>query len=490
MRLERGGASRRSARTTRGGNTMASTTQLPPLAPGVPILGNALAMAGDIQKFLVEQYRTLGPVFRLRALNQTFTVLAGQDANQFLRQQGEEYFSSEETMGGLDREFGMRIHVLTGKQHRRLRKTLGSAISRDLLAARWEVFTAHTQNRIRSWRPGESIPVVDQCQRLAADQLSSVLTGRATSERFDQMRSAFELMLDVTVAGKWPRAALKLPSYQRKRDEIRAFADAALTDRAARPHDEKPDLLDHILAATDEHGRPYSRDVRTGMALQGYFAGINTVAYLYSFLVYTLLRNPAVHARVAEEIDASFVDGLLPFEHIRSMTLTQRLVMETLRLYPPAPASMRTVVKPFDFGGYRLARGTRVLVATTVPHHVAEYYPDPGAFDLDRDFTESRGKGVYAPYSVGNHQCLGAGITDILAVATTAHLVRGVRLCLPSPDYRIRIRATPGPNPGKRFKVMVQGHREARSVPRIPASRTTFSTAGADRPGRAWFSRK
>jgi cytochrome P450 len=436
-----------------------TTTQLPPMAPRLPVLGNALAMAGDIQRFLVAQHRALGPVFRVRALNQAFTIMAGQEANQFLHRHGEEHFSSQDTMGGLDREFGMRVHVLTGAPHRRLRKTLGGAISRDLLAARWDTFSAHTEDRIRAWRPGSPLRVVDQCQRLAADQLSSVLTGAATTDRFEQLRSAFELVLDVTVAGKWPRAALRLPAYRRAREEIRAFAGAALADRAARPHDGRPDLLDHILAATDENGRPYPPEVQAGMALQGYFAGINTVAYLYSFLVYALLRHPTVHQRVTEEVDASFSDGRLPFERLRSMALTQRLVMETLRLYPPAPGSTRTVVKPFEFGGCHIGTGTRVLVATTVPHHLPEHYADPDAFDLDRDFTDSRRKGVYAPFSVGGHTCLGAGITELLATATVAHLVRNVRLRLPSPDHRIRIRATPGPNPGKRFTVTVLGSR-------------------------------
>jgi cytochrome P450 len=421
------------------------------MAPGLPVLGNALRMMGDIQRFLVEQHRALGPVFRVRALNQAFTIMAGQEANQFLHRHGEEHFSSQETMGGLDREFGMRIHVLTGVPHRRLRRTLGSAISRDLLAARWDEFTASTENRIRSWR--DTVRVVDQCQRLAADQLTSVLTGAAATDRFDQLRAAFELVLDATIAGKWPRTVLKMPGYRRARADIRAFADTALAHRAAHPHDGTPDLLDHILAATDEHGRPYPRDMRVGMALQGYFAGINTVAYLYSFLVYALLRHPEVHDRVAEEVDGAFVAGALPFERLRTMPLTQRLVMETLRMYPPAPGSTRTVVKPFEFGGFRLAPGTRVLIATTVPHHLPQHFPDPDVLELDRDFAQARRQGVYAPFSVGAHTCLGAGITELIGVATVAHLLRGTRLQLPSPNHRIRITATPGPNPGKRFRV-------------------------------------
>jgi cytochrome P450 len=222
-----------------------------------------------------------------------------------------------------------------------------------------------------------------------------------------------------------------------------------------------PDLLDHALAATDENGRPYPPDVRAGMALQGYFGGITTVAYLCSFMLYALLRHPDVLARVTAEVDSVFAGGRPSFDALQDMRTLHGLVLETLRLYPPAPGSSRTAVKPFQFNGFRVDAGTRVIVATSVPHHLAEHYSDPQVFDIDRDFTDKRRNDVYAPFSVGSHACLGAGLTEVLAVATMAILVRTVRLSLPSPDYRLRIQATPGPNPGRRFRVKVLGARPA-----------------------------
>jgi cytochrome P450 len=436
---------------------------LPPHAPRLPLLGNALSMMGDVQGFFVDHYRALGPIFRVRAMNKKFTIMAGAEANRFLRVQGEEYFSSRETFGGLNREFGMRVHVLRGRSHRHLRGILGTGMSRDLLAARWDQFTAQTENQVRGWGAGTRISVVDQCQRLAAAQLSTVLTGSATTAQFDELRSAFELLLDVTVTGKWPHAALRLPAYRKAKANIVTFARAALAERAAHPTGGTPDLLDRILAAVDENGEPYPPEVRVGMALQGYFAGINTTAYLYSFMLYALLRHPDVLAQITAEVDAVFADGDLSFDKLRGMKATHGLIMETLRVYPPAPGSARTALEPFQFGGFRVDRGTRVLIATTVAHQLPEYYPHPEKFDLTRDFAANRRNGVYAPFSLGSHTCLGANITEVLAAATIAFLVRNVRLTLPSPDYTLRIQATPGPNPGKGFTALVVGPRTWRN---------------------------
>lgn len=407
-------------------------------------------MMGDVQQFFVDTYRELGPAYRVRALNQAFVILAGERANRLLLERGDEVFSSEESFGGLNREFGMRVHVLRGRPHRHLRKVLATGLSRDLLAARWDEVVAESERRFDEWGGQRDLPVVDRFQRLAAAQLSIALTGAGSAARFETLRKAFELVLDVTIAGKWPAATLRWPGYRRARAEILAFARAALEERRAVSRTGGPrDLLDRALDAVDENGDPYPMDVRAGMALQGYFAGINTLAYLYSFMLHALLRHPGVLARVTAEAD----DGPLTFERLRHLPALQGLALETLRVHPPAPGSARTVIKDFDFEGYRIEAGRRVLVATCVPHQLPEHFPDPERFDIDRDFAAARKASVYAPFSVGSHTCLGAGMTEVLSVATMALLLRRLTVAPARPGRPLRITATPGPNPGKRFTV-------------------------------------
>ena len=48
---------------------------LPPIVPGLPILGNALDLSQDVLQFLIKGYRQHGPIFRIRALGDTYTCL-------------------------------------------------------------------------------------------------------------------------------------------------------------------------------------------------------------------------------------------------------------------------------------------------------------------------------------------------------------------------------------------------------------------------------
>ena len=48
-----------------------------PEAAGLPLLGNAFGMAGDLRGFLLREYQRHGPIFRVRALQYRWVALVG-----------------------------------------------------------------------------------------------------------------------------------------------------------------------------------------------------------------------------------------------------------------------------------------------------------------------------------------------------------------------------------------------------------------------------
>ena len=70
-----------------------------------------------------------------------------------------------------------------------------------------------------------------------------------------------------------------------------------------------------------------------------------------------LLKHPDLQARMRAEADELFANGTPTAEGLRRMDVTHRIAMETLRMYPVAPAVPRKVVNSFAFGGYPIAVG-------------------------------------------------------------------------------------------------------------------------------------
>src|ERR1700728_3149268 len=82
------------------------SSTVPPLASGIPLPGNTLALLKDTTGCLIAQYQQLGPVFRVIAFGKEYTVMAGREAFQFLVQVGERHFSREMSYRRFAEELG------------------------------------------------------------------------------------------------------------------------------------------------------------------------------------------------------------------------------------------------------------------------------------------------------------------------------------------------------------------------------------------------
>ena len=121
-----------------------------------------------------------------------------------------------------------------------------------------------------------------------------------------------------------------------------------------------------------------------------------------------------------------------------------------MRLRPVAFAMMRHASRPFVYVGRRIQEGEHVIIATTVPHFLAEVYPDPPLFDPERfaaPRNEHKTPFVYAPYGLGPSTCLGARLADIQLLAIIASLVRSTNIGLADPSYELRIAYAPSAMP-------------------------------------------
>ena len=156
----------------------------------------------------------------------------------------------------------------------------------------------------------------------------------------------------------------RLPRFRRARRRVerlcarvRAAHDPA--HRSGVPRDLVDDLL--ALHAADPRFLPETDLVP---ALLGPFvAGLDTLGGTTAFMLYALLTHPELLARMRAEVDAAFDDGPLTAQALGRLDVTHRVALETLRLYPIAPVLTRTVTNAFDFGGYTIPAGERVIVA-------------------------------------------------------------------------------------------------------------------------------
>ncbi|MDQ8185599.1 cytochrome P450 [Pelagicoccus sp. SDUM812002] len=109
-------------------------------------------------------------------------------------------------------------------------------------------------------------------------------------------------------------------------------------------------------------------------------------------------------------------------------------IFEIERMFPAAPVLARTVAKPFEFAGYRLERGEKVLHLQTLPHFWEEVYEEPYRFKPIRWIENKYSKKSRGSFGGSTHICLGMNLARIHMPIVLANVLSGYELRQESKD--------------------------------------------------------
>ncbi len=447
---------------------MTTDAPLPPLLEGRPLLGSAIEMGRAPLKLLLAGYEQLGPIFRVRALHRRFTVLAGVEANRFVAKLGDGLLA-EPDYRPFAEEMDTRSFILAmdGPRHAHMRKLLKRGFSPGSIVEHIPYLVRTTRALARSWQPGEVIDIIPALRELVTRQLGVSLMNREPSSVGD-MQTFISTIMKTRILGTRPSVMLKLPPYTGAKARLHALSDQVVREhreQRAGAGERARDFIDDLFDAVDLDGQPLAEDVFRAVVIGTFLAGLDTVAITTSFVLYNLVRYPSARDRLAAEVDALFDAADPPsVDDFKRASVLRAVVLETLRLNPVIAFVSREAKRDFEFAGYRVEGGSKVLVASVVPHFRAEHYPAPARFDIDRYIAprrEHRRPGVYTPYGVGPHTCLGAGFGELQVMVLVATLVRYAQLEFADPDYTLQIILEAARRPDKHFKLRLVSWRSA-----------------------------
>ncbi len=190
-------------------------------------------------------------------------------------------------------------------------------------------------------------------------------------------------------------------------------------------------LLSDLIAMTDEEGAMTRQQLRDEVVTL-FLAGHETTALTLTWACYQLALHPEVDAQLdAELLGASDLARLGPAK----LPLTERVLLETMRLYPPAYVIPRVCAEPVELGGYRVEPGAEIWMWIYFLHHDARWFDEPERFRPERFLPEAeaqRRPGTFLPFGAGSRACVGRHFAMLEAVLSLAALLRRFRLRLVS----------------------------------------------------------
>ncbi len=351
------------------------------------------------------------------------------------------------------------VLVLDGPEHLRQRKLLLPPFQGTRVGAFREVIRDVAEREIARWRPGAQLVLRERMRALTFEVICRAVFGVTEPELVERLRERLVAVIDsnpIFVIAPAARAELGRFSpgavFARR---LRA-ADAVLYEEIERRRHEpdleqRSDVLSLLLRARDEQGRAMSDSELRDELFTMLSAGHETTATALAFAFELLLRNPAVLARLREEIEAGEDDAYL-----------DAVVKETLRLRPVIDAAERTLTVSRTVAGWELPAGVKVYPAIALVHLREDLYPDAHAFRPERFVEDGAESYSWLPFGGGIRRCIGAAlahaeIAEVLRVAVPRIELRPLR---DRPDPVVLRGITLAPKHGVR--VAVQRVRPAR----------------------------
>jgi cytochrome P450 len=437
----------------------------PPGPPGLYGLRNLARFAKGQLTFLRELADRYGDVVEMKVLGSSFFVLSHPEDIEAALVKHARVMLRDEFVVVLERVLGKGLLTSDGDLWKRQRKLMAQAFVPKRIHAYGEAMARVTDQAIRPWRDGQTMNLHNEISRVTMEVVADVLFGSGMAP--EDVRTVSDSMEVVNeYMANSPEAILKLSTKVPTRRNLALVHAVKQIDallyriiakrRAAEPRE---DLLGTLLAAQDDDGARMSDEQLRDEAVTLFLAGHETTALALAHALYLLSKHPDVERRLAAEI-ASVLGGRLPTaDDVRALPYAERVLKESMRLYPPAWTTGREVGEDVTIGSYTLPKGSQILMSQWIVHRDPRWFPNPEGFDPDR-WSPERMKRIprfaYFPFGGGPRVCIGNHFammeaTLILAIIVQrfrVELLPGQRLDLkPSvtlrqagPGLRVRIR--------------------------------------------------
>jgi cytochrome P450 len=302
-----------------------------------------------------------------------------------------------------------------------------------------EAMVATTRDHLARWPVGTPFDAHAAALRLAAAIVSRCLFGselggdvERVERAMDELTTTFRERL-----GRMPPLPLWVPTRLHRRiTAARAEIEAVLARMVARRRAEPPgdDLLSALVhASAEEGGGAFSDPDLRDQLVTLFFAGHETTANALSWTWWLLDAHPEAEARLAAEVAASPSAGAPTLDDLARMPYLDAVLMESMRLMPPAWIIGRESTEALSIGGIRLPPRTTVLMSQWVVHRDARWYPDPERFRPERWLDGSCAGNhpfAYFPFGGGPRVCIGDAFARNEAKLVLATVAARVRLRL------------------------------------------------------------
>ena len=382
---------------------------------GKPFIGMIPEMMGDMLGMFMNITREHGSIVQFKLFNTPYLLVTDPDYVKYILQDHYRSYIRGRSVETGRVLLGDGLPLTDGDFWLRERRLMQPAFHRQRLLNLVRTMTDTIAARLDGWKKLDHVEMETEMSQLTLTIIIQAMFSARLTHKIGDLAEAFKtaskFMLWRSQQMWAPPLWIPVPknaAYNRALKTLNEIVYPLIAEARQNPGN---DLLDMLLEARDEQTGEGMTDKQVrDEVVTIFFAGHETSAASMTWMFYLLSQHPDVETKLRREI-ADVLGARTPtFADLPKLTYTQKVIQETLRLYPAAYLFAREAVGDQTLAGYKIPSGMMIFITPYVTHRDPRYWTDAERFDPERfspDQIAGRPSHVYFPFGEGPHICIG-----------------------------------------------------------------------------------
>ena len=379
-----------------------------------------------------------GDTFRLN-IGFNKSVIFSRDAGlveYVLQKNQKNYVKSEIQTKDLVKYVGEGLLTSEGEHWKKQRKLIQPAFHKKQLANLLDSIKQAILQEYEKITTEEEIDIFPIYNDLAFQTVvKSLFSSAANQEEINRLQYITEETQKMLVKelrqpylGWWFKASGKIDGYLKLTAEARTILKKMVQERrdSKKRYD---DLLDMLLEAKYDDGNFMDEEQLIDEILILFTAGHETTSNSLTFTAQLLALNPEWQEKIYAETLKLKEQSHDLMSFVSQAQITQQVVEESMRLYPPAYFIDRVNLEADEFEGKYLEPGSNLLFSLHEVHRHPDLWEDPDDFKPER-FAEGGRKysSQYFPFGAGPRKCIGNNFAMFEMIIAVTELVNRYKI--------------------------------------------------------------
>ncbi|MBZ5650349.1 MAG: cytochrome P450 [Acidobacteriia bacterium] len=403
------------------------------------LIGNLPLFNSDPLAIYTRWAREFGDIFYYRAAWMDVYFLNHPSLIEAVLVSQSQHFAKDKVIQNSRWFLGEGLLTSEGSGWLRQRRLSQPAFHRERMAAYGRTMAAYAEEMLATWQDADLRDIHPEMIQLTMRIVAKVLFSVEVKADTERVAGALNILMRHTSGGRMilPPVLRHVPvpammRVKRAVHELDEIVNRIIRQRRASGED-TGDLLSMLMAARDEDGSGMTDRQLRDEILTFLLAGHETTAVSLSWTWYLLSQHPDVEQKLHQEL-RQVLDGRTPqLEDLPRLPYADKVVKESMRLYPPAWSLARTVTKEIDLAGYCLPVGANVVMSPWILHRDPRFFEQPEQFNPERWTAETAQRlprFAYFPFGGGPRLCIGASFAIMEAHLLLATIAQRFQLRL------------------------------------------------------------